>query len=178
MRIPPLNALQVDYIISLVVDFIEERCCAFTPASAPMTNDQRARFASCFPEDVLNNTRFIRVDELTNPAFYAELTRLGFTALPQLSTMAATTFLEVIAAQVQFTDALRFHELVHVVQYRQLGLAGFAQRYVVGFLNCGRYEYIPLEQNAYELEARFTRDKRQNIDVLAEVNRWISEGRF
>jgi hypothetical protein len=178
MTIPRLNAEQIEYVVTLVVDFIEERRRTFSPASAPLTNDQSARFAPYFPEEVLNNTRFIRVDELRNPPFYAELAGLGLKDLPPFSSMAATTFVDVIAAQVQFSDALRFHELVHAVQYRQLGLAKFAEHYVLGFLNGGKYEHIPLEQNAYELEARFTRDKRQKIDVLAEVNHWIREGRF
>ena len=178
MTIPRLSGAQVEYIITLVIDFIQERRRAFSPAGAPLTNDQRARFAPYFPEDVLNTTRFLRVDELANPRFYPELAGLGFNNLPQFSTMAATTFVDVIAAQVEFTDSLRFHELVHAVQYRQLGLGRFAERYVLGFLNGGDYEHIPLEQNAYELEARFARDKSRKLDVLAEVNCWINEGRF
>jgi hypothetical protein len=44
---------------------------------------------------------------------------------------------------------------VHVVQYRHLGVSSFADLYVRGFLNGGSYEEIPLEKQAYELEARF-----------------------
>jgi hypothetical protein len=178
MAIPNLNVEQIQHIVAQVADFIAESHEAFRPRSQHLTQQQRDQFAPYFPENVLNDTRFIRVDKLANPPFYPELERLGFAALPQFSAMAATTFVDVIAAQVDFYDALRFHELVHVVQYRQLGLQKFAERYVLGFLNGGGYDHIPLEENAYELERRFMADRHRQIDVLTEVNRWIREDRF
>lgn len=41
-----------------------------------------------------------------------------------------------------FLNGLLFHELVHVEQYRQLGIPRFAELYVCGFLNGGTYEAI------------------------------------
>lgn len=52
-------------------------------------------------------------------------------------------------------DGLLFHELVHVEQYRQLGIPRFSGLYVRGFLKGGSYEAIPPEGNAYTLEGRF-----------------------
>jgi len=62
---------------------------------------------------------------------------------------------DTVVSHEPFNDRLLFHELVHVVQYEKLGLEGFAAKYVRGFLNGGSYEGIPLEMNAYELDARF-----------------------
>src|SRR5262249_7373764 len=119
--IPNLTVDQIQRIVSQVTDFIAERRENFLPSSQHLTQQQRARFAPYFPENILNSVRFVRMEKLANPPFYPELERLGFTALPQFSAMAATTFVDVIAAQVDFYDALRFHELVHAVQYQQLG---------------------------------------------------------
>jgi hypothetical protein len=66
------------------------------------------------------------------------------------------------------TEALLFHELVNAVQYK-LGLRGFAEHYVRGFLRGGSYEEIPLEKQAYELEARFAEDRDTGFSVEAEV---------
>ena len=41
---------------------------------------------------------------------------------------------------VPFTDGLLFHELVHVQQYRQLGIPRFSEFYVRGFLSGGGYD--------------------------------------
>lgn len=49
---------------------------------------------------------------------------------------------------VPFTEALLFHELVHVEQYRHIGVSRFADLYLKDFLNGGGYFEIPLEQNA------------------------------
>lgn len=51
---------------------------------------------------------------------------------------------------------LLVHELVHVAQYERLGVHGFAEEYVVGWIRAG-YEYrrIPLEVEAYGVERDF-----------------------
>ena len=51
---------------------------------------------------------------------------------------------------------LLFHEIVHVVQYRLLGVRGFAEQYIRGWARSGfDYREIPLEVEAYALEAEF-----------------------
>ena len=77
-----------------------------------------------------------------------------------------------------FTNALLFHELVHVEQYRQLGIPRFSELYVRGFLNGASYVAIPLEVNAYTLGGRFENNPAQQFSVADEVRSWITEGRF
>ena len=71
-----------------------------------------------------------------------------------------------------------FHELVHVVQYSQLGLHEFAAKYVTRFLTGGSYEAIPLEMNAYELDARFASAPLNGFSVETEVQAWTDAGKF
>ena len=73
---------------------------------------------------------------------------------------------------------MMFHELVHVVQYEKLGLEEFATKYVRGFLGGGSYEAIPLEMNAYELEARFVAAPANSFLVTDAVQKWIDTGKF
>ena len=75
---------------------------------------------------------------------------LGISDLPDFSSVEAVTFESVVVSHVPFSDGLLFHELVHVEQYRQLGVSRFAELYVRGFLFNGGYDGIPLERNAYE----------------------------
>ncbi len=103
---------------------------------------------------------------------------MGFTDLPDFSRMAAITFSDVVVAHQPFTAGLLFHELVHIEQYRQLGIPRFAELYVRGFLSGGGYEGIPLEINAYNLRAQFEANPRHRFSVNDEVSRWIREGRF
>jgi hypothetical protein len=121
---------------------------------------------------VLGGTR------VENPPFYVPLRRMGFTNLPSFSTMAAVTFSDVVVSHQPFSDGLLFHELVHVEQYRQLGIQRFAELYVRGFLSGGGYDGIPLEMNAYELGGRLERNPQIRFSVADEVIEWIGAGRF
>lgn len=92
---------------------------------------------------------------------------MGLKNLPDFSGMAAVTFGNVVISHQFFTDSLLFHELVHVEQFRQLGIERFADLYVQGFLNGGGYDGIPLERNAYELEA-WLRPSRTRTPIHGE----------
>ena len=126
------------------------------------------------------DTRLLVLTEsrVENPPFYVPLRRMGFSNLPNFSTMAAVTFCDVVVSHQPFTDGLLFHELVHVEQYRQLGIPRFAELYVRGFLGGGGYDGIPLEINAYELGGRFEKKPQTRFSVADEVRAWVREGRF
>ena len=79
--------------------------------------------------------------------------------------------MDTVVSHEPFTDRLLFHELVHVVQYEKLGLEGFASKYVRGFLSGGSYDGIPLEMNAYELDARFAGAPEKVFSVADEVSK-------
>jgi hypothetical protein len=64
-------------------------------------------------------------------------------------------------------ESLHFHELVHVIQWRILGLEGFLAAYANGLERFG-YRDSPLEAMAYDFQARF--DARETaFEVAAEV---------
>ena len=103
------------------------------------------------------------------------LRNLGFNNLPDQSTMAAITFSDKVVSHVHFSDGLLFHQLVHVAQYRQLGIPRFAELYVLGFVNGGSYEAIPLEVHADALGGRYENNHAQHFSVAEEVAAWIAE---
>src|SRR5207237_6275349 len=113
-----------------------------------------------------------------NPDFYPMLRSMGFKNLPDQSAMAAITFGDVVVSHEPFSDGLLFHELVHVEQYRQLGIPRFSDLYARGFLNGGSYEAIPLEVNAYTLEGRFEQNPTRRFSVADEVRNWVVEDKF
>jgi hypothetical protein len=135
-----------------------------------------------FPASTLDSARVVVLagERVSNPPFYGELLKMGFAAgsLPDFADMAAITNVDTVVSHAPFTNRLLFHELVHVVQYEKLGLAEFAAKYVRGFLSGGSYEAIPLEMNAYELDARFAATPTKPFSVADEVQSWIDMGRF
>ena len=133
-----------------------------------------------FSPELLDDARLLVLsgERVINPDFYPMLKSLGFDNLPDQSAMGAITFSDTVVSHGPFTDGLLFHELVHVEQYRQLGVPNFSKLYVRGFLNGGGYEGIPLERNAYMLGARYEKGPDRQFSVANEVAGWISEGRF
>jgi hypothetical protein len=136
--------------------------------------------AGFFSPQLIDDTRLLVLsgERVANPEFYPMLRNLGFNNLPDQSTMAAITFRDQVLSHVPFSDGLLFHELVHVEQYRQLGIPRFAELYVLGFLKGGSYEAIPLEVNAYALGGRYENNPAQHFSVAEEVATWIAQGRF
>ena len=69
------------------------------------------------------------------------------------------------------SEALHFHELVHVIQWGYLGVDGFLMAYSLGYLQAtgaDKYRGNPLEAMAYELQDRFERGTLSG-DVQREV---------
>lgn len=68
--------------------------------------------------------------------------------------------------------SLHFHELVHVLQWQQLGAAGFVARYLAEIAQHG-YRQAPLEQVAYSLEQRYRDEPQRPFKVMEEVKKHL-----
>jgi hypothetical protein len=130
----------------------------------------QSRVATIFFERVAGQGKS-RTRKSPRTLFLWQLRSLGIANAPLFSEMAGVTFQDVIVHVEPLTRSLLFHELVHCVQYTHLGLEGFAEHYVRGFLDGGLHEEIPLEKQAYELEARFNADPDARFSVEADVLR-------
>jgi hypothetical protein len=180
MPIPYLTAEQVARVSELVAHYITTQRTKYAPRAVPLSVQQRAEMGGFFSPELLNDVRLVVLDgeRVANPEFYPMLRSLGFENLPDQSAMAAITLSDTVVAHGPFTNGLLFHELVHVEQYRQLGVNDFSSLYVRGFLSGGGYDGIPLERNAYMLGARYEKDPARRSAVTDEVGGWITQGRF
>jgi hypothetical protein len=165
---------------SLVAHYINAQRQKFSPQAVPLTAAQMAAMSGYFLPEVLDATRVVVLDgtRLENPPLRRVLVGMGFSGLRDLSQITAITFHDVIVSHLPFTDGLLFHELVHVEQYRQLGIPRFSELYVRGFLSGGGCDGIPLEANAYTLGRQFEADPRRRFSVADEVARETMEGRL
>jgi hypothetical protein len=113
------------------------------------------RLARCFSDVVLLETRSVTVARIPIPPF----SDFGFPELASIETMAASgvTFKNVcfVHASVR-SESIHFHEVVHAVQWRALGVDQFMLTYAMGLLQHG-YAHSPLEAMAYDLQSQFDR---------------------
>jgi hypothetical protein len=182
MPLPKLSHAQIAWVAQQVAAYIGNQREFYFGRAVPLDSVQRKTFQPFFPGSILDSARLIVLthERVGNPPFYGDLVRMGFAGnpLPDFIHMTAITFVDTVVSHEPFTERLLFHELVHVVQYEKLGLPEFSTRYVRGFLSGGSYEAIPLEMNAYELDARFAAGPTKSFSVEAEVQSWIDAGKF
>lgn len=177
---PRLAPDQIEHVSALVAQYISTQRKMYAPRTVALLAEQKGAIAGFFSPEILASVRLVVLqgERVSNPDFYPMMRNLGFKNLPDQSTMGAITFSDVVVSHMPFTDGLLFHELVHVEQYRQLGIQRFSGLYVRGFLNGGSYDAIPLEVNAYTLGGRFESDPRRVFSVEDEVRKWVAQGKF
>jgi hypothetical protein len=176
---PNLAPEQITALIQGIQQYIAGRQAAYRPRAVSLTQAQKAALSPFFRADVLENARlleFVGNEKVPEPAFYPVLKAAGFANLPDLPAMHAITFIDTISFQVPINPELLFHELVHVEQYRQLGLEGFSDLYGRGFLSGGSYEAIPLELHAYYLQLLTRSGKSFSVETAFADE--ISHGRI
>ena len=109
-----------------------------------------------FGPSLLETAKFIAIDRLPMPP----LSAMGLSrfAVFEQGDFNGITYLDryFIKQAVETQEAVHFHELIHVIQWRLLGPEGFLVAYANGLDDFG-YENSPLEKMAYDAEASFKR---------------------
>jgi hypothetical protein len=165
----------VPVITRATARYIAHHRARLFPKAVPISPQIQAALRDFFPQAVLEETRVIKAT-VPNPRFYSLVKILGITGVLEMSAIGAITLIDVIAYPHDMSRATLFHELVHAVQYRGLGLRQFARLYVRGFLENGGYDGIPLELQAYELEERFSGNPKSGFSVEEDVMRRLQAG--
>jgi hypothetical protein len=177
MPLPALSEKQIDQVAGFVATYIAEQRSAFGKKADPISPDHIRKLQAFFPPDMLSAAKVVR-GRAPEPGFYTLVRMMGIRNVPSFSDMAGITFQDVVVHAEPLSVQLLFHKLVHAVQYKHLGLDGFAARYVSGFLSGGSYEEIPLEKQAYELEGRFAANPSLPFSVEDDVKRRIEQNRL
>src|SRR5215472_18783764 len=122
-----------------------------------------------FDPSLLETAKFIAIDRLPMPP----LSAMGLSrfAVFEQGDFNGITYLDryFIKQAVETQEALHFHELIHVIQWRLLGPEGFLKAYANGLEEFG-YENSPLEKMAYDAEASFKRSS-----AIFDAEKFVSE---
>ena len=135
-------------------------------------------FRDYFLPELACGVRIEEVLEIPEPPFYdalkSQLALLGIdTQLDFLNTVGLTARNAILVRSGQLTRTLLFHEMVHVEQYRQLGMEPFARAYLGGLPESAFvYERVPLDVQAFALARRF--DSGERFEVWEEVRMLVA----
>jgi hypothetical protein len=126
------------------------------------------RLGQFYPASLLECAKFVAVDTVPMPP----LTALGLHGFGDFENMEAAgiTYLDTyfIRSECLQSEALHFHELVHVVQCEHLGTANFLTGYALGHMLKGGYHGNPFEKVAYALQDYFESGSPP-MDVVGRV---------
>jgi hypothetical protein len=135
-------------------------------SARPVASFGFQRLGDYFSEALLDAARAIITDDFPT----VPLEEWGITTAPEFASISAAgvTFGDSFYVRPEFADdeSLFFHELVHVVQARRVGLSRFLALYGL-FLLMHDYTYSPLEVMARDLQHAFTsRERFDAADVV------------
>jgi hypothetical protein len=169
----------VPVVAGKVHDWIESQRAEHLPVARALTERERVTLSAHFAEETLAQARLARVERVPSPPFFGgilkQLEFIGKRVHFNFSTTAGIAFGEcVLIVDPGVPIDLLFHEMVHVEQYRILGMKEFARAYVQGIVASNFvYEKIPLEAIAFGVTARFT--VGEAVNVSAELPGWLRE---
>jgi hypothetical protein len=122
--------------------------------AVPLSDEEFAQLSRFFEAETLRSVRIAYLPVLENPKLVGVLRLVGVGDTLDFSTASGVTYDDLILISRLRVDgiapiSLLFHEMVHVAQYRVLGVRGFIERYVRGWADHGyAYLTIPLERDA------------------------------
>lgn len=123
------------------------------------------RLSENFTPQLLNNSYYVLVSNIEAPPL-AEF-GLGELSFFEEGSFGGITFKDTFFV-TYITESLCFHELIHVIQWDELGAEMFPLLYGAGLAQYG-YRHSPLEEVAYSLQERF--DRGENIQGLESIVR-------
>jgi hypothetical protein len=152
-----------------LLGWIQKTLGVYENEAQPVASMHFARLPQYFDQSLLETVKFIAIERLPMPP----LTAMGlnrFAAFEQ-GNFDGITYLDryFIKRTVVTEEALHFHELIHVIQWRLLGPEDFLVAYANGLDEFG-YENSPLEKIAYDAETLF----KQSSQVF-DAEKFVAE---
>jgi hypothetical protein len=162
----------IQYLITEGRGWIRSQRETLRPLGMPLQPQWKDLYSAYFDRETLKTVVVCVRPVIDNPPFYADLARRGMTIPFDFTQMNGITFSDTVVITQANSDPngsapLLFHECVHVVQYRKLGVDRFVEEYVRGWAE-NNYDYssIPLEQEAYALQNRFSSGERFSVEAV------------
>jgi len=133
-----------------------------------------------FSKSLLDSVKTITLNgaRIPPPPFYSEAMAISSGAFPDFVHLASVTYIDVIVFNDAIAPRTLFHGLVHAQQMASLGLETYVSFYLRGFLKTRSWITIPLEAQAFQLEACFSLTPPEVFSVEEEITRWTRDQRY
>jgi hypothetical protein len=176
------TAAELEELVAQTISWMQEQRQKFLPASHPLTEDLERHLKPFFSAETLGRLRIVDAsktgDKIPYPPFYEKVRAGGARVVPDAAHMTAMPFIDVAVFNRRPTPRTVFHTLVHIAQFEAVGVERVIKGYFETLNESGLWMVVPFEEQAYQLDARFTRDPKDIFPVEKEVREWLRKGRF
>lgn len=182
MEARKFSPAEIDSLLKEVASWLQRQHDLFLPKGVPLDENQKTHLRPFFPAELLDRARVadasLSGDAIPYPPFYERVRAGGQRVVPDAAHMTAIAFGEVIV--FNRTPSLRtlFHNLVHILQVDILGPERYLRGYLKTLNEAGLWMVVPFEEQAYQMDARYTRDPSDVFSVEAEIRDWMQKGRY
>ena len=182
MEPPKFTPAEMAGLITEAAAWVREQRDKYRPISQPLSESIKTSLGPFFPVEILDSLRIKDVsrsgESIPYPPFYERVRAGGARVVPDAAHMTAMPFLDVALFNRQPTLRTIFHTLVHVTQFQLVGLEKVMEGYFRALNDAGLWMVVPYEAQAYEMDARFTKDPNDAFSVEAEVREWMRDGKY
>ncbi|MGC1367525.1 MAG: hypothetical protein WA829_17650 [Candidatus Acidiferrum sp.] len=179
---PKFTQAELDGLIRESVAWLCQQRDKHHALSKPLSEPEKVKLRPFFTSEVLESLRLrdlSQTDErIPYPPFYERVRASGARVVPDAAHMTAIPFVDVALFNRQPTLRTVFHTLVHVAQFSIVGLERVMKGYFRALNESGLWMVVPYEEQAYRLDARFTKDATDHFSVEAEIREYLSSGKF
>ncbi len=164
----PLSPEEFSRVYPLFVEWVDGTLAQHAPVARSVATVGFRRLPLYYRATTLAAAKVVIAPKLPMPP----LARFGLTQFAEWerTEYGGVTYRDTFIVTPAFAadESLYFHELIHVVQWRLLGLQRFVAAYADGLERFG-YRESPLEKMAYDAQARF--DAGEVFDAEARVTK-------
>jgi len=176
-----LSEARIAEIITGVAAYFSGERKLYLPHSEPLAAEWLVTLDPYFSAEILDKLRTVVLQggaRIPPPPFYAEALSMTGGRFPDFVHMAAVTYIDVIVFNERIESRPLFHGAVHAAQIAILGYEEYIDLYVRGFVKNLSWMAIPLEQQAYKLDARFAEAPSDVFSVEEEIRQWLSQRKY
>jgi len=167
-------------MVAGVTKYLREERQVYLRHSEPLTPDVRQTIEGFFSADLLARLRTITLTgaRVPPPPFYLKAREMSGGKFPDFVHMDAITYIDVIVFHDRILPRALFHGAVHSAQIAVLGFDKYVDLYVRGFTKHLSWLAIPMEAQAYQLDARFAENPTDIFSVENEIRAASDEGGY
>jgi hypothetical protein len=179
---PKFTPAELAALIGEAVSWLKQQRLKFLPTSIPLNSTQKEKLKPFFRAETLDQLRIVDLsrtgEKIPYPPFYERVRAGGARVVPDAAHMTAVPFLDVAVFNSEPTLRTIFHTLVHVAQMALVGPERVIEEYFRTLNESGLWMVVPFEEQAYQMDARYTRDPSDVFSVEAEIQEWLRTGRY